>query len=193
MKQVLVIYATRTGHTGRIAEHIADRLRADGLSVELTDAAHLPAELSLDNYSAVIAAASVRLGKHESEMIRFAQRNATGLNRLPSAFISVSLSEAGVEDLAAAAERRAQASADVERMIDKFVQQTGWHPQRVKAVAGALSYTRYNSLVRFAMKRIAAKAGASTDASKDHSYTDWNALDRLVDEFARTAVAAVSA
>jgi menaquinone-dependent protoporphyrinogen IX oxidase len=34
------------------------------------------------------------------------------------------------------------------------------------------------------MKQIAARAGGSTDTSRDHVYTDWAALDRLVDEFA---------
>jgi len=190
VKPILVIYATRTGHTRRIADHVAGRLRADGFNVELADAARSPTELSVDNYSAVMGAASVRLGKHNSAMIRFAKENALRLNLLPSAFISVSLSEAGAEDLTASMERRTQAKADVARMVDKFIQQTGWRPLRVKTVAGALSYTRYNFLVRFAMKRIAEKAGASTDTSNDYSYTDWKALDEFVDEFARTAVTA---
>ena len=32
------------------------------------------------------------------------------------------------------------------------------------------------------MKLIARKAGASTDTSRDHVYTDWLALDRTIDE-----------
>jgi menaquinone-dependent protoporphyrinogen oxidase len=32
------------------------------------------------------------------------------------------------------------------------------------------------------MKRIARASGGSTDTSRDHEYTDWEALDRLVDE-----------
>jgi len=49
-------------------------------------------------------------------------------------------------------------------------------------VAGALSYTKYNFLVRFVMKRIAKAQGASTDTSRDHELTDWEALDHIVDE-----------
>jgi menaquinone-dependent protoporphyrinogen IX oxidase len=35
------------------------------------------------------------------------------------------------------------------------------------------------------MKRIAKKAGAETDTSRDYEYTDWSALDRCVDEIFR--------
>jgi hypothetical protein len=43
---------------------------------------------------------------------------SVGLERIPTAFLSVSLSEADAEDTSAPPERRAQAAADVERMID---------------------------------------------------------------------------
>src|SRR5215467_13612460 len=65
-----------------------------------------------------------------------------------------------------------------------FFDQTSWHPNRVKPVAGALLYTKYNFIVRFIMKRIAKKAGAATDTSRDYEYTDWLSLNRFIDEFA---------
>ena len=34
------------------------------------------------------------------------------------------------------------------------------------------------------MKRIAGKSGGSADTSLDRFYTDWQALDQFVDEFA---------
>src|SRR5262249_10815010 len=102
-------------------------------------------------------------------------------------FLSVSLSEAGAEDAGAPPEKRAAAAVTVEQMIQRFLTETGWHPQRIKAVAGALMYSRYNRLVRFVMKRIAKASGGSTDTSMDHEYTDWAALNRLVDELAGIA------
>jgi menaquinone-dependent protoporphyrinogen IX oxidase len=44
-------------------------------------------------------------------------------------------------------------------MIDGFVAETGWRPTRVKPVAGALMYSKYNVLVRFLMTRIATCTG----------------------------------
>jgi len=182
VKPLLVVYATREGQTRRIAEHLGATIRARGHAAEVVDAAHLPAAFSLDAYSAAIIGASVHQGRHEREMVKFVKLHRSELEQIPAVFLSVSLSEAGVEDPAASPERRAQASADVERMIQDFLTETGWHPAKIKAVAGALLYTKYNFLLRFVMKRIARASGGSTDTSRDHEYTDWEALDRLVDE-----------
>jgi menaquinone-dependent protoporphyrinogen oxidase len=182
MKTYLVLYATRDGHTRRIAEHLAGRLRARGVAADMVDAANLPGGFTLADYEGAILAASVRCGKHEAEMIRFVKDHLHELENMPAAFLSVSLSEAGAEDSKACAKRRGESTADVERMIDEFLAETKWRPSRIRAVAGALMYTKYNFLVRFVMKQIAKRAGASTDTSHDHDFTNWPALDQLVDE-----------
>ena len=179
---VLVLYATREGQTRKIAEHIAAAVRARGGAADAVDAKHPPAGLSVSNYKGAVVAASVHVGKHESEIVEFVKRYRAELETIPSVFLSVSLSEAGVEDAHASPERRAQAAGDVKQMIDEFLQETGWHPARIRSAAGALMYTKYNVLVRFVMKRIARQAGASTDTTHDHEFTDWEALDRIVDE-----------
>lgn len=183
MQTILVVYATREGHTRRIAEHVAEGLRKHSIAVEILDARESEEPLDLSKFSATILAASVHLGRHEKEMVRFVQRNRAQLEALPSAFLSVSLSEAGVESEDTTAEHRAQAARDVARIMDAFFQRTGWHPDRSHAVAGALLYTEYNLLVRWVMRGIAKHEGGSTDTSRDHVYTDWDALDRFVDAF----------
>ncbi len=183
MKPILILYATREGHTHRIAEHVAGLLRAQGFAVESHDVKECREPFALSDYAAAILAASVHMGEHESEMVAFAKRHREALERLPSAFLSVSLSEAGVEDPAASADKRAQAQEDVEKMLATFFEQTGWHPARVTPVAGAMLFTKYGLLLRFIMKRIARKAGSSTDTSSDHVFTDWDGLGRFVHEF----------
>jgi menaquinone-dependent protoporphyrinogen oxidase len=54
----------------------------------------------------------------------------------------------------------------------------------VKVVAGALPYTRYNRLTRWAMKRIVTKAHGDTDTSRDYEYTDWNDVRQFARDFA---------
>lgn len=189
MQPVLVLYATREGQTRRIAEHLAAAIRARDGAADVRNAAQLPPGFLLAPYGAVILAASVHLGRHEAEMRTFVKQHLSELEQTPAAFLSVSLSEAGVEDPAASPERRSQAAADVHRMIDDFLAETGWHPKHIRACAGALMYTKYNFLVRFVMKRIARAAGASTDTSHDHEYTDWEALDRFIDELGPEIVA----
>jgi menaquinone-dependent protoporphyrinogen oxidase len=183
MKPILVLYATHEGQTQRIAERVAASVQARGLLTDVVNAAHIPARFSLDDHSAAIVAASVHAGRHEKEIVKFVKDHVQELERIPTAFLSLSLSEAGAEDAMAPPEKRAQAAADATRMIDEFLTETGWRPSSIQAVAGALLYTKYNFLLRFVMKRISRLAGGITDTSKDHEFTDWDALDKLVDEF----------
>jgi len=184
MKPILLIYATREGHTRRIVEHVGAVLAAQQRSTEIIDAAHLPRGFSFAKYCSAIVAASLHLGKHEPEIARFVKRYLPELHQIPTLFLSVSLSERTVEDPQAPAEKRAQAEADVARTINSFLKQTGWRPSDVAAVAGALLYSKYNFLVRFIMKRIANKAGGPVDTSRDYEFTDWLKLDRLITGFA---------
>lgn len=183
MKSILVLYATRDGHTRRIAEHICAVLGSQQLKSDLKNAADVPQEFSLAPHSAAILCASVRLGKHETEMARFVKRHLAGLQQMPTAFVSVSLSAAGADGTFGSPEMCAKARVDVKRVIDTFLTETGWHPAQTKAVAGALPYTRYNFILRRVMRRIARQTGAPTDMSQDYEFTDWAGLDRLVDKF----------
>jgi menaquinone-dependent protoporphyrinogen oxidase len=181
-KAILVLYATREGHTRRIAEHIAATLRARDYISEVREVSTFREPFSPDAYAAAILAASVHTGKHEKEMVAFVRGHREALERMPTAFLSVSLSEATVEDETQPPSMRAQADAGVRKTLDAFFDATGWHPQRAKAVAGALLYMKYGVLVRFVMKMIAKRAGHATDTSRNYVYTDWRALDRFVDE-----------
>ena len=182
MKPLLIVYATREGQTRRIAEHLAAEVRIRGRAAEVAEARDVRSSLELTKYSAVVVAASVHAGKHEREMVAFVRAHREGLERMPTAFLSVSLAEGGAEDSAAPPDARARSRQEVQEMIDTFFQETGWHPGRVKPVAGALLYTKYNFIIRFIMKQIVKKKGGSTDTSRDHEYTDWAALDRFVGE-----------
>jgi menaquinone-dependent protoporphyrinogen IX oxidase len=102
--RAVIFYATREGHTRRIAEHVATELRRHTHEVELCDV-----------------------------------KTAAGP-----------------------------------------MKETGWRPERVLPVEGALAYSRYNFLIRFVMKRIARKAGAPTDTSRDYEFTDWSKVDSFI-------------
>jgi menaquinone-dependent protoporphyrinogen oxidase len=179
--RVAVFFASKEGHTLEIAERITLDLRKDGFDVDLHDV-RFPLLYELDHYCAAVLAASVHQGNHENEMIRFVKDHRAELERVPTAFISVSLSEVGAERQEATPAEHIQFVADVNKMLDTFFQQTGWHPTYVKPVAGALSYSKYNFFIRFIMRRIARKQGAGTDTSRDYDYTNWIGLDKFVED-----------
>ena len=184
MKPIGVFYATREGHTHKIAERVAEDLRKRGFETAVVDLRGAAA-IDLKDYSAAILAASVHIGRHEPEIVDFVKRHRAELEAMPAAFLSVTLSEAGAERANATPQEHARFVADVQGMLDRFFKETVWHPQCVKPVAGALLYIKDNFLIRFVMRRIARKAGAATDTSRDYEYTDWVALDHFVAELAQ--------
>jgi menaquinone-dependent protoporphyrinogen oxidase len=184
MKPIAVLYATREGHTHRIATRLIEALGSAGYAAESANVAKLGDAPDFGRFAAVLLAASVHAGRHEREMVELVKRHRAALERLPTAFISVSLSEAGAEDQSKPPEHRARAAADVSEMIDRFVQETGWHPGRIKPVAGALPYTHYNPFVRLVMVLIARRQGGDTDTSRDYEYTDWDELVAFAQSFA---------
>jgi menaquinone-dependent protoporphyrinogen oxidase len=183
LKRVAVFFATREGQTKRIAERVAADLRKLGFDVDLFNARR-PMPFSFSHYSAAVLAGSVHGGKHEKEMIQFVKDHRPELERTTTAFLSVTLSEAGAERPDATPSEHEAFVADVDRMLGTFFEETGWHPTLAKPVAGALLYSRYNFIVRLVMRRIARKVGAETDSSRDYVYTDWVELDKFAEELA---------
>jgi menaquinone-dependent protoporphyrinogen oxidase len=182
-----VFYATREGQARRVAERVAAGLRAQGLAVDLFDVRTLHERISWHAYRTIFVVASVHLGRHEREMRRFVTQYRRELEAGGAALLSLSLSQAGAQDETAPPDRRRQACADVRHMLDAFAADTGWAPAHTLPVAGALAYSKYNFLVKLAMKQIARHNGASTDTSHDWEFTDWQAVDRFVAEHAGLA------
>jgi menaquinone-dependent protoporphyrinogen oxidase len=182
MKTIGVFYSTRNGQTQRIADYSAAALQTLGYQTEVRNVADLNSP-NLSMYAGLILAAPVYAGAHQRDMAQFVRRYRSELNMLPTAFLSVTLSQAGAERLSATPEQRARGRADAQRVLDEFFAKTGWQPTRSKCVAGSLLYSKYNFLLRFIMKRIARSAGGDTDTSRDYEYTDWKALDSFLQEF----------
>jgi menaquinone-dependent protoporphyrinogen oxidase len=180
MKPILVLYATREGQTRRIAEHIGSVLRGRGFDADVRNAAALPPDFSLARYDGTLLAASVHVGKHEPEMVAFVKTHRAALEEMRTAFLSVSGAEVSAEDTTTAPALREKSAAEVSHTIDAFLQATGWHPERVFPVAGALMFLDYNPLVRFVIRVIARRGGVHIDTTRNTEYTNWESLDHFV-------------
>ena len=180
MTHILIVYGTTDGHTRKIAQVLAENLRARRCSVDIVDAAGSLWRLSPDSYDGVIVAASVHIGDYQRAVARWVRSYASMLNGLPTAFLSVCL---------AVLEKDPEARLEVTRIMDRFLARCGWQPMITKLVAGALLYTRYGWLKRRMMKRIVEKAGGDTDTTRDFEYTDWNDLRQFATDFAELATA----
>jgi menaquinone-dependent protoporphyrinogen oxidase len=176
MANIAIVFISKEGQTRRIAEHMERAIRAaghDALVVDFRELYGSPPPTA----DGVIIGASVHVGHHPEELESWAAAHREQLESVPSAFFSVSLSAGG-----------AQPGARVEagEYISDFLNRTGWHPQTAASFAGALRYTRYGFFKRMMMKFIASRSGSSDlDIHKDYEYTDWESVDRFVDEFLR--------
>ena len=171
MTKILITYGTSEGQTGKIAEVIADVIRAVGHEVEAVDIRELRGEFP-GGYDGVIVGASIHMGKHDKHVVEFVQKNRASLEGVPSAFFSVSLAAHGDTE-------------EAEGYVEQFEQETGWRPARIALFGGALLYTHYGFVKRHMMKKIAQdKPGhLGTDTSRDYVYTEWDGVKRFAETF----------
>lgn len=175
-----VFYATREGQAERVAERVARDLRARHIPTDVIDVKHVHGTLAWNDYPVAFVVASVHVGRHEKEMIAFARRYRDELEARDTPFLSLTLSQAGAELPNSTLVQRETARGDALKMITDFMKETGWHPLHILPVAGALTYSKYNFLVKWIMKRIAHKAGFDGPTSCDYEFTNWPAVDRFV-------------
>jgi menaquinone-dependent protoporphyrinogen oxidase len=118
-------------------------------------------------------------------MLRFVKQHRLELAQIPTAFLSVSMCEAGSESPDTESMRQVRDRLDAYWLMDRFFAATRWHPDLAEPVAGAIRYTQYSTVVKLVMQQIARSAGGATDTSRDHEFTDWARLDALVQRFAK--------
>jgi menaquinone-dependent protoporphyrinogen oxidase len=142
------------------------------------DPDRLPPAVDFVRFGAVFLGSPIRANGYLRSVVRFVREHRSDLEGMPVAFFSVGL---------AVASRTSDGRAQTLEVFEKFVQRTGWRPARLELIAGALPYSKYNFLVRYIMRRIAAKEGGDTDTSRDYEYTDWNAVERFATSFVSEA------
>ncbi|CAH0182161.1 Protoporphyrinogen IX dehydrogenase [menaquinone] [Arthrobacter sp. Bi26] len=170
MAKIYIPYGTVEGQTAKIADYIAEVIRANGHQAETADLKHSADPLP-GGYDGVIVAASVHVGKHEGYVADFVKKNRAELERLPSALVSVSMAAQGDEETA-------------EGYVEKFEQDTGWRPAHVGLFAGALLYTHYGFIKKHVMKKIAKDKGSlDTDTTRDYVYTEWDGVRRFTEDY----------
>lgn len=173
--KLLIVYGTTEGQTRKICEFLRDKAKENGHEVSVFDSTG--PDLHPEGFDAVIVGASLHAEKYQSSVRHYVQKHHEDLNTIPSAFLSVSLTAAHDEP---------ESWKELKEITDNFLEKTGWEPTYVEQVAGALRYTEYNFLKKFIMRMIAQKSGDSTDTSKDHEYTDWDQVERVLKRLERS-------
>jgi len=171
MSRILIIYASHYGQTATIAGRLRDRLVVRGHEVDLCNVdVGLPPP---NQYDAVMLGSRIELGHHAKPLMQYIRAHREELQRIPTAFFSVSMSAAGKPPGSDPNHYLATAFADLH-----------WSPTVSTAFGGALQYRRYNWAVRLVMKAISKQGGHTTDTSKNHFFTDFDDVSDFADRFA---------
>ena len=83
MKKGIVVYASRCGSTGEIAQAIGQELCQNGLSVDIRRVQEVR---DLSPYDFVVLGSAVRNGKLYDEVLNFARKHRHDLSRVPTAY-----------------------------------------------------------------------------------------------------------
>ncbi|NBB47337.1 protoporphyrinogen oxidase [Rhizobium sp. CRIBSB] len=174
---ILVGYATIEGQTRKIAEAVAASIEAAGDRALLFDISS-GGEYAIGHPEAAILCAPVHAARYPAAFVNFVRQEAPWLRDVPTAFVSVSLLIRSEFD-----EERDEARHFPQGLFDE----TGWKPRHVHHAAGALRYTEYDFFKRWIIRRMAEHEKAPTDVSRDHEFTDWQALADFVGAFLTSA------
>jgi len=175
----LVLFATTQGQTRKIAQHVADHLTARGQAVTLVQAQADRAP-DLTGIDAAILAGSVHAGRYQTELVQTARTLAPGLSARPGLFLSVSLTAAGDDP----GER-----AELDRLAQGFLADTGWQGAKIAQIAGALRFSDYGFFEYWGMRWIARQRGLKAEGRTDLELTDWQGLKALLEGFMAGAAA----
>ena len=173
IRHLLIAYGTAYGQTAKIAERLRDALVVDGFDVTLCNLATSPEVPDPSHFDGIIIGSSIIVGRHRRSVERFVVRHRDTLNRLPSAFYSVSGSAASADE-----KQRATARA----ILERFVTRVAWHPDLETTFGGGFPFTRYSWLTRWIMRRIVAHEGI-TDTTRDYDLTDWGRVEEFAHQF----------
>jgi len=174
MKPILVVYGTTEGHTRKVAEFIAERVRRHGKTVDLVDSAMPDASQVQPIYSGAFVGGSVHHHRHQTALVHFVKENLAWLNVVPIAFFSVNL---------AMLHKDAEGRAEARQCVDAFLEETGLKATKAFLVAGALKYTQYDFFKRALLRYFVKPGGVDAAAIQDTEYTDWDDVARFVDEY----------
>ncbi|MFO0615426.1 MAG: flavodoxin domain-containing protein [Polyangiaceae bacterium] len=182
---VLVLYATREGHSRRVAQRISGALDTRGVPTLVEDLSAHPDRVDPKRFAAVVLVGSVHFGRHAQALGAYVTSNRAALGAVPTVFVSISMSEAIAHYTEATREQRVAARARAHQAVDAFCAETRFRPKHIQLLGGGLPYTKLGFFTRQLVRLISARQGGPTDTSRDHDLTAWSVIDSIADQVAR--------
>ncbi|MCL1039790.1 menaquinone-dependent protoporphyrinogen IX dehydrogenase [Shewanella corallii] len=170
MKSVLVLYFSRGGHTAKIAQAIAARIRHQGHECDVLNI-NDGTEPQWDKYDTLVLGACVLYGTYHKSVFAFVQKYQQQLSAKPNSFFCVNV-------VARKPEKRV---LENNKYLQKFLMMSPWQPGDLKIIPGKVDYPSWPWYDRLAIQLIMKMTDGPTDPKSVIDYTDWQDLDVYAD------------
>jgi menaquinone-dependent protoporphyrinogen oxidase len=157
-KRALVVYATRAGSTGEVAQAISERLCALGFDAEVQPVESVS---SLVGFQAVVLGSAVRYGAWLPEMTKFIESRRSELAQLPLAIFTLHMQARG--DDAASQDTRAGYTKAIRAVVT---------PRDEVFFAGKVDLARLSFFERMAVKLVKSPVGDKRDWDRIRQWAD---------------------
>lgn len=175
---ILILYASKEGQTEKIAQFITDAVESHGHHATTLRANQIPQDIDTDAFDAAIVGGPIYKGSYPAYLKKIVIDYCDWLNQVPSAFFTVCM---------AIHSKNIKEQQHARSFGSRFTRDTNWQPNMMETFAGSIKYTHYGFITRMIMRYIAKKEGGDTDTSRDHEYTDWDAVTRFTEHFLNQA------
>lgn len=173
MQNMLLLYSTTDGHTIKIIEQIAARLKQQAFDVQMMPIAQA-IQAHVARADKIVIGASVRYGYHKKEVNQFIDRYLVQLNSKPSAFFSVNV----------VARKEDKNTPETNPYLQKFLTKIEWQPALLGVFGGMLAYPEYGFMDKTMIRLIMKMTDGPTDPNTVIDYTDWEKVDKFADSVA---------
>ena len=173
------MYSTTDGHTLEICQRLQQVIERHDIekhshSVELVSL-NGSQKINLARFDKIVIGASIRYGKHQSQVYQFIKTNSLVLKSKPNAFFTVNL----------VARKPEKSQPETNPYLKIFLKQISWQPKILAVFAGKIDYQKYSFLDRLIIQFIMWITGGPTDPKTVKDYTDWQQVEsfgRIVSE-----------
>lgn len=174
MLRTLLVYSTVDGQTLKICRRIQRLLESRDHQVTLVS---VEEALGMDcsTFEKIVLGASIRYGKHRQSVYDFVAKHRTVLERVPSAFFSVSV----------VARKEGKDTPAGNPYFKTFTRISNWSPPLAAAFAGKIDYSQYELLDRLVIQFIMWLTRGPTDPRAAVEFTNWGAVDAFAERVRR--------
>tara|TARA_B100001057_G_scaffold114145_1_gene112462 strand:+ start:887 stop:1417 length:531 start_codon:yes stop_codon:yes gene_type:complete len=169
-KNAILIYSSIDGQTLKISEYVKEKCKKT-ISFELKPI-HDVKNISLNKYEIIIIGASIRYGKHNSEIAKLVKDNLEILNNKKTAFFSVN----------AVARKQGKDLSSNNPYVIKFLNKTKWKPDIATVFGGKIDYPKYKFFEKMIIRFIMFITKGPTDTSKSYEFTNWLKVEEFAAE-----------